>query len=83
MFWRQPMDKILRFANSLNYSYKFDTCKLFLANWNGSKVYLVNSEAEKGLYLGWPVMIKETDGKLEEIQNNKEKLKIMNAADVA
>ncbi len=77
------MNDVLKFANSLNYPYKFDSCKVFLENWNGSKIYLLDSEAEKGLCLGWPVMIKETNGKLEEIQNNKEKLKIMNAVDAA
>ena len=75
------MDEILRFANSLHYSYKYDSCKKLLDNWNGSVIYIVDSKAEKGLYLGWPTMIRETNGKLEEVQNNKEKLKIMNAAD--
>ncbi|MBQ7538613.1 MAG: hypothetical protein IJJ71_12225 [Treponema sp.] len=77
------MDEVLKFANTLNYSYKFNSCKMLLSNWNGSKIYLVDSEAEKNLYLGWPTMIRETNGKFEEVQNNKEKLKIMNAADAA
>ncbi|MCR4954264.1 MAG: hypothetical protein K6A43_09340 [Treponema sp.] len=77
------MDEVLDFANTLKYSYKFDSCKLILENWNGSKIYLVDSNADKKLYLGWPVMIKETNGQLEEILNNKEKLKILNAADAA
>lgn len=77
------MDEILKFANSLGHSYKFDTCKKFHPNWKGSIVYIVSSKAAKSLCLGWPVMIKETNGKLEEIQNNKEKLKIMNAVDAA
>lgn len=42
---------------------------------------MVASKAEKGLFLGWPTMISEKDGKLEELHNNKEKLKIMNEAD--
>ena len=77
------MDEVLDFANTLKYSYKFDSCKLILENWNDSKIYLVDSNADKKLYLGWPVMIKETNGQLEEILNNKEKLKILNAADAA
>ena len=77
------MYNILEFANSLGHSYQFDSYKQLLSNWNGAKVYLVTSEATTGLCLGWPTIIREVDGKFEEITDAKEKLKIMNAADTA
>ncbi len=77
------MNKILEFANSLGYSYQFDSYKLLLSDWNGAKAYLVTSEETKGLCLGWPTIIREVKDKFEEVTDVKEKLKIMNAADPA
>ena len=58
------MNEVLQFAYTLKYPSKFDSCKMLLNNWNGSKIYLFDSEAEKNLCLGWPTMICETNGKL-------------------
>ena len=72
------MNKILDFANTnLHDPFKFDSCKKVLDNWNGATVYLVSSQEAKGLYLGWPVFVKETNGILEEVKSSKDKIKIM------
>lgn len=77
------MNEILVFANSLHHPFKYDSCKKLLDNWKGSVIYIVSSKAEKGLYLGWPTMIRETNGKLEQMTDHKEMLKVMDAADAA
>lgn len=77
------MNEILNFANSLHHPFKYDSCTKLLENWKGSAVYIVSSKAEKGLCLGWPTMIRETNGKLEQMTNHKEMLKVMDAADAA
>lgn len=75
------MNEILDYANSLGHPYKYDSCKKLTDNWNGSAIYVLISKEEEGLCLGWPTMIRETNGKLEQMTNHKEMLKIMAATD--
>lgn len=72
------MNNILNYANSLGHPYKYDSFKEIIDNTNKIKFYILISKKEENLYLGWPTIIKETDGIFSEIKNNKEKLKIMN-----
>lgn len=75
------MNEILEYANSLGHPYKFDSCRKLLDNWNGSAIYMVNSKKTEGLCLGWPVMIRETNGTYEVMRDHKECLKVMSKAD--
>ena len=77
------MNEILNFATSLHHPFKYDSCKKLLDNWNGSVIYVVSSKEAEGLRLGWPTMIRETNGKLEQMTDHKEMLKVMDAADAA
>lgn len=70
------MNRILDYVNS-NFPYKFEHCKKLLDDWNGSKMYVVNSDEERGLYLGFPTVVSDTNGKLEIVENPKEILRIL------
>lgn len=72
------MNNILNYANSLGHPYRYDSFKVIFDNTNKIKFYILISKKEENLCLGWPTIIKETDGVFSEIKNNKEKLKIMN-----
>ena len=74
------MNEILTFINSIS-CFKFDTCKKVTDDWNGSKVYLVTSKELVNMFIGFPVLIKDTNGKLEKIISHKEILKILNSVD--
>lgn len=72
------MDKILDYANTkLGRSFKFDGCKKLLDNWNGSVIYVVTSQETEHICVGMPVLIRDTDGKLEEVKSPKEVFEIM------
>jgi len=72
------MDKILDYANNeLGRSFKFDGCKKLLDNWNGSVIYVVTSQETEHICVGMPVLIRDTDGKLEEVKSPKEVFEIM------
>ncbi|MEE0886779.1 MAG: hypothetical protein UIB61_07725 [Treponema sp.] len=73
-------DRILDYVNS-NFPYKFEHCKKLLDDWNGSKMYVVNSDAERGLYLGFPIVVSDTNGKLEIVENHKEILRILSKSE--
>lgn len=61
------MDKILDFANNeLHRSFKFDGCKKLLDDWNGSVIYVVTSQETEHVCVGMPVLIRDTNGKLED-----------------
>ena len=74
------MNRILDYVNS-NFPYKFEHCKKLLDDWNGSKMYVVNSDAERGLYLGFPIVVSDTNGKLEIVENPKEILRILSKSE--
>lgn len=74
------MNRILDYVNS-NFPYKFEHCKKLLDDWNGSKMYVVNSDAERGLYLGFPIVVSDTNGKLEIVENHKEILRILSKSE--
>ena len=72
------MDKILDYANNeLGRSFKFDGSKKLLDNWNGSVIYVVTSQATEHICVGMPVLIRETNGTLEEVKSPKEVFDIM------
>nr|DAH68694.1 MAG TPA: hypothetical protein [Caudoviricetes sp.] len=73
-------DRILDYVNS-NFPYKFEHCKKLLDDWNGSKMYVVNSDAERGLCLGFPTVVSDTNGKLEIVKNHKEILRILSKSE--
>jgi hypothetical protein len=74
------MNKILDFVNSkYKDSFRFDRCEKLSDDFNGSKIYHVTSKARKNLYVGMPVLIKETNGELEEIISHKEIITILNS----
>ncbi len=71
-------DRILDYVNNeCDFPYKFEHCKKLLDDWNGSKIYIVNSDEERGLYLGFPIVVSDTNGKLEIVENPKEILRIL------
>lgn len=72
------MDKILDYANNeLHRSFKFDGCKKLLDDWNGSVIYVVTSQEAEHICVGMPVLIRDTNGKLEEVISPKEAFEIM------
>ena len=73
------MDKILDFANNeLHRSFKqFDGCKKLLDEWNGSVIYVVSSQEAEHICVGMPVLIRDTNGVLEEVISPKETFEIM------
>ena len=71
------MDKILDFVNALHYPFKFDSCQKLLDDWEGAKIYNVSSSEEKGLCLGFPILVSEKDGKLEIVKSHPEILHIL------
>ena len=72
------MERILDFANSeLHRSFKFDGCEKLLDDWNGSVIYVVTSSTSKHLCIGMPVLIRDTNGILEEVISPKEIFEIM------
>lgn len=73
-------DRILDYVNS-NFPYKFEHCKKLLDDWNGAKMYVVNSDAERGLCLGFPIVVSDTNGKLEIVENHKEILRILSKSE--
>ena len=78
MWWRLQMDKILDFANNeLHRSFKFDGCKKLLDDWNGSVIYVLTSQETEHIYVGMPVLIRDTNGILEEVISPKEAFEIM------
>ena len=72
------MDKILDFANNeLHRSFKFDGCKKLLDDWNGSVIYVVTSQEAEHICVGMPVLIRDTNGVLEEVISPRETFEIM------
>ena len=72
------MDKILDFANNeLHRSFKFDGCKKLLDDWNGSVIYVVISQEAEHICVGMPVLIRDTNGVLEEVISTKKTFEIM------
>ena len=75
------MERILNFANNeLHRSFDFDGCEKLLDDWNGSEIYAVTSSTSKHLCIGMPVLIRDTNGILEEVASPKEIFEIMKAS---
>lgn len=74
-------DRILDFVNSAGYSFKYNRVKKLLDDWNGAKMYIVISDEEKDLYLGFPTVVSDTNGKLEIVENHKEILRILSKSE--
>ena len=72
------MNKILDFANNeLHRSFKFDGCKKLLDDWNGSVIYVVTYQEAEHICVGMSVLIRDTNGVLEEVISPKETFEIM------
>lgn len=75
-------DRILDYVNNeCDFPYKFEHCKKLLDDWNGSKMYLAISDEERDLYLGFPTVVSDTNGKLEIVENPKEILRILSKSE--
>lgn len=74
-------DRILDFVNSAGYSFKYNRVKKLLDDWNGAKMYVVNSDEERGLCIGLPTVVSDTNGKLEIVENPKEILRILSKSE--
>lgn len=70
-------DRILDFVNSAGYSFKYNKIEKLLDDWNGSEMYLAISDEKRGLCIGYPTIVSDTNGKLEIVENPKEILRIL------
>ena len=44
-------------------------------------MYIVISDEERDLYLGFPIVVSDTNGKLEIVENHKEILRILSKSE--
>lgn len=73
------MNKYVKFANKHDKNFKYNSSKLVLSDWNGYKIYTVDSLQQKNLFVGHPFFIKEKDNELKPVDSIDEFRLIMKA----